>query len=1022
MKSSNIFTICPGAPFLQTLADSLCSGRLIPDFKDNGDPLFLSDVTIYLPTRRAVRALRGKFTERNGGKTAILPNILALGEFEDDDGFFDDNSRDALDLNPAIAREERILELSRLVRHWAEFLPAHIRQLFGTDAVMLPATSADAVWLARNLADLMDEVSRENGNWSALQSLIPDELSQWWQLTLEFMKIISEIWPQFLRDNSLSNAIDYRNNVVRLDIDRLLSKPMRGPIIAAGSTGSIPATAHLLKSIGSLSNGAVILPGLDQMMDDSSWDELFDEKTGIDFGHPQYGLKKLLHYFGVLRSDVIELGVISDQIQARNRLVSRALLPAHSTHQWINSGKTDLPHVSEIVASNEAEEALSIAIALREAIELGAIPAALVTTDRGLARRVSSELERFGIRADDSGGIPLENTQSATLFRLMLEVVFKPFDPLSLLSLLKHPMLRLNKDRQTTRNRAEILELLFLRGDVIDLQLSTILKHMQSPPQSHPPEYIKRLSVEETEGALDLGNDFEQAIAPLKELSENPQKITVSKACLISVEVFEALARDEQGSISHLYAGNMGEGLAKLFRSLIQTKADFTFSPHEWPSIYNALIAGQAVNPKASIDNRVYIWGALEARLQHMQTIILGGLNEKIWPIRAKDDPLLSRSMKAGIALEPPERRIGLAAHDFQILLGTKNVILSRAHRLEGAPSVASRWLQRLHGVMGKESVRACQLRGEKYLNWARHIDGNEPKTRADRPCPKPSVALRPIRFSVSDIALLRRDPYALHAKRILGLTALKPLLREPGPSERGQLFHKIVEEFVRCRISSPGTEAELSAIGKRLFDEEDLPVETYALWWRRFERMSGEFIAFETQRAPDILKSYVELSSQYIPISNTGASLHARADRIDRLVDNSCEIIDYKTGVTPSAKQVIALIEPQLALEAALLERGGFLKAAMCASELIYVSLKSDGSVSEARISQSTKPPQTASQIGARAWEKLISIVQFYSNENNGYLSRLMPLKENSSTDYDHLARVAEWSSGDGDDEDDEA
>lgn len=1027
--SPRVFTIAPGAPFLKTLAVALCDGRLIEGFADNGDPLCLADVTIYVPTRRAARALRSEFAERSASKAAILPTIRPLGEFEEDAGFFDEASAASLTQDPAIQPEERILELSRLVQHWAKHLSSTTRDLFGTDALVLPSTPADAVWLARNLADLMDEVARENGDWTALDQLVPEELAGWWQLTLEFLGIVSKQWPHYLADNQLSDPVTFRNAVIHNETERLKRDGARGPIIAAGSTGSVPATAALLQVIASLPQGAVVMPGLDKHMDAETWDALVqDNKTPSVFGHPQFGLKKLLQRFGLIRDDVGELGSISAEISTRNRMISAALLPAETTHKW-NQAQTlnvDLgfSNVSEIVGTNEAQEAIAIAVALREAVQNNAIPAALVTTDRALARRVSAELERFGITADDSGGTPLDQSAPAALFRLMLEVVFQPTDPVSLLSLLKHPLASLGNERTKTRRSAEVLELIALRGGVASLELGAVLEQLKSvrvdQTREHTPAYFKRqLTPDNVEGAVDVALALASAIDPLMKFAASEQRITVRQACEISIAAFEAIGRDESGGVAKLYAGDAGAALATQLRALFMTSADFSFMPHEWPSIYKALMSGQMVKPRGGSDPRVHIWGALEARLQHVQTIVLGGLNEKTWPARAADNPLLSRGMKAGINLEPPERRVGLAAHDFQMLIGTKHVILSRAARLEGAPSVPSRWLQRLHAVLGKTQVENMQQRAAHYAHWGRQLDLGLRPISEPRPCPTPALHLRPKHFSVTEIAKLRRDPYAIHAKRILGLDPLEPLLREPDAKERGDLFHHIVEEFVRTRTTAPGTAHELKAIGAQLFDEENLPDDTHALWWRRFERMVDEFIAFETARTPDVAASHVELKSTKIAIAKSGVTLSGRADRIDVLHDGKADIIDYKTGSVPSATQVLKHVEPQLPLEAALLSFGGFFNGqSVSSNELVYVQLKSDGTVKPTSIiaTKANDEDLTADQLAARTWDRLTEMMQHYAKFEHGYISRRAPFKEAFDGEYDHLARVAEWTGG-GDD-----
>jgi len=119
-----ILTIPSGLPFLKTLASSLCDGRLTPLFRhDPSDPLSLAKVTIYLPTRRAVRVLRSEFVDLLGGRSAILPVIRPLGETDDDSGYFDEALPATIDLAQPLSNTARLLELARLILAWRNKLP-----------------------------------------------------------------------------------------------------------------------------------------------------------------------------------------------------------------------------------------------------------------------------------------------------------------------------------------------------------------------------------------------------------------------------------------------------------------------------------------------------------------------------------------------------------------------------------------------------------------------------------------------------------------------------------------------------------------------------------------------------------------------------------------------------------------------------------------------------------------------------------------------------------------------------------
>lgn len=1013
----NIFTVAPGAPFLRVLATALSDGTLVTGFKADGDPLALASATIYVPTRRAARELRTEFARLSGVEAAILPTIRPLGEFDEE---FDLAGSDLEPLMP-IGREARLAELARMVRQWAGTLQDNVRDLFGSDPLVLPSTSADAIWLARHLADLMDEAEREGADWTKLKDLVPEELANWWQLTLGFMKIVTEHWPRHLAQNRLTDPVANRNFLIRNEAARLNRQASQGPVIAAGSTGSMPATAELLKVISRLPNGALVLPGLDLKLDEGSWRAVGQaDKNASVYGHPQFGLYKLLEFCNATRGDVGELGNVSKDIEVRNAAVSLALLPADETGAWSAlSGKVNgFDHVCEMVPASETAEALAVSAALREAVEFGHTPAALVTSDRTLARRVAAELERFGIIADDSGGTPLEQTSPASLFSLMLDVSFEVPDPAALLSLLQHPLTSLGVDRKTARRGAETIDLTLLRGSVLPMTADAILQHMHSPKpmeagKDRTGKWADRFTSDELEAAVDLRNAFCKAIAPLQALKDKSQ-VNTSEACIASVKAFEAIGIDADAGLSRLYGSEAGEKFAELLRSLCALNNDFCFSPAEWPAVFRAYMNGTSVKPRHGSDPRVFIWGALEARLQEVETVILGGLNETVWPARPTDDPYLSRTMKTTVALEPPERRIGLAAHDFQMLMGHPRVILSRSARRDGAPTVPSRWLQRLHALLGADGTKALHQRGQRYLDWAAQIDGGENTIRLDAPKPKPPLNVRPKHFSVTEIETLRRDPYSIYAKKILGLIPLPELVREADARERGNLFHKILERFVAERQAAPGLLSNLLQIGREEFVAAALPAETHALWWRRFEKTVPALFKIEVERAQAIMRSVIEASSASLPVDGTGVTLSGRADRIDVLNDGTAAIIDYKSGGSSSARQAKILLAPQLPLEAALLRRGAFKDpGALKSSELAYERLKPGGEVSWEPVANDGSKLESAADLGELAWKKLGHILGHYGNADTAYESQVLPASERRAGDYDHLARVLEWSSG---------
>lgn len=1027
-----LFTIPPGAPFLRTLADALLEGRLCDGF-DAGDPLALAAATIYLPTRRAARELRSIFVTRMPGSSAILPTIRALGEFDEDGALFDGGFRDSLDLAPPVSRLERLLLLGELVRAWRRRLPAHVAGMF-EEEVVIPTSAADAVWHARHLCELMDEVETEGADWSKLAGLVADDLAGWWQVTLDFLAIIVEQWPAILAARGQSNPAAHRSRLIRLEAERLKLHGPRGPVIAAGSTGSVPATCELLSVIARLPQGAVVLPGLDHAMDARSWTVLNSPAPEpAVLGHPQYGLAKLLRALRARREEVVEIGTPSADLAARRIVVAESLRPAATTDAWA-AARTGSAHdtaaaladVSLVEAANERDEALAVAIALKQAAADPEARVALVTPDRNLARRVSAELLRFGVVADDSGGRPLTRTPPAELLRLVLEAVFRPGDPVTIVALLKHPLLALELERPMVRRAAETIELVALRGgtgrpDV--LRLAELFDaRLAGIAEKRAPFWMGRLSAGRLEDARAVLQRLAAALAPLGRLRDQPATDvpTLSRA---AVTAFEAAGRAADGGLAELYRGDAGEKLAEFLRSLVATDAPFAFPASDWPDVFAALIAPEVVKPRPGAESRIAIWGALEARLQTVDLLVVGSLNEGVWPRQAEADRFMSRVMKSGLELEPPERRIGLAAHDFMMAMGARRVVLSRSVRSGDAPAVASRWLQRLLTYAGEAAAEQLRGRGDRLLGWARLLDSGERQPFAARPNPTPPVEARPRRFSVTEIETLRRDPYAIYARRILRLQPLDPLICDPGVADRGTLFHDILHRFTQSGVDPRSDTAldRLLDIGKACFAELGLPADIEALWWPRFLRMAPEILDWEAGRAPNLSSRHAEAAARPLEVGRTGVTLSGRADRIDLLPAGMADILDYKTGSTPSKGQAHTLIAPQLALEGALLKRGAFGElGARDLADLAYVRLRANGQVEHESILEFNRQARAAGDLAEEAWQRLEQLLIHYQDPGSGYKSRALPFREGDvSGDYDHLARVLEWSAGgDGDGE----
>lgn len=1048
-----LYTIDPSRPFLPVLVDALVTGRLIPGFAPESDPLQLAAATILLPTRRAARALRDVFLKRLGGEAALLPRIRPIGDVDED--FIPGSVADPTSLEAALTGTERLLAMTKLVLDWPKSTAARILNPTTGRPPSLPTSPADAVHLASSLLDLMDQMASEGADWHAITGLVPDNHAAHWELTLAFLKIVMEEWPAFLARTGREDPASRRDRLVRAEAERLTRERPSGPIIAAGSTGSIPSTADLLDAICRLPNGAVVLPGLDRHLDDEHWQAIGtddDPAHPAVPGHPQFGLKLLLKRLRADRGEVVALDPEPDP-RLRDRLIaiSEAMRPPETTDQW-RSLVDRAPErvtaafagVSLISARNEAEEALAISVALRETIETGGTTAALVTPDRDLARRVAADLARWGLHVDDSAGIGFSRTPPAIFARLVAEVALEGYDPVALVSLLQHPLAAFGLPRPEARRRARILEVGALRGPAPRAGSSGLIDALMAAEDetldkdARPPLARRRISPDDWRKVHDFAHRIQAALKPLEDVLDRRGTIDLGDLLGAHIAAIEAAARTgseaEGAPAADLFADEAGQALAARLADLLSAARDpamrVSLLPRDYAGFVDAIFGDGPVRRQGGLDRRIHIWGPLEARLQTVDRLVLAGLNEGIWPNTTRSDPWLSRDMRREVKLSQPERRIGLAAHDVAQGMAHPDVVLSRSERAGTSPTVASRWLQRLTTVAGPDVTEAMAARGRRFIALARTLDRSAspaPKPVA-RPKPCPPVERRPDQLSVTAIETWIRDPYALYAQRILKLEPLDPIGASPDASDRGTMLHAVLADFIATwdGRDTPEARARLTQRAEeRLQDFVAFP-EIVALWRPRIARIIDWFIAYEAARSGDVDKRLTEVSGRMeIPIDGGIFTLTARADRVDRMRDGSLQLLDYKTGLPPSKKQVMSLLSPQLPLEAAIALNAGFPSdlAGKDITALTYLRLSGSGDGGKEIIVASDPPAKpdepTPLDLAKDSLQRLVRLVRAYRNPATPYPSRPRIMFEAMKTGpYDHLARVKEWSTGEGGEE----
>lgn len=986
-RTPTIYNIPSGVPF----ADALAKGFMA---EAGGRSEELAKIRVLLPTRRACRALREAFLRQTGGAPLLLPVMQPVGDVEEEELEIRGLAGDELNLPRAFSPLERQILLARLIGAQETYKDR----------------PAQAMALAAALGKLMDEIVINGLSLRDLSKLVPEDFSNHWQISIRFLdEIVGRYWDEILAERGAIDAADRRNRLIRAQAESWRKAPPKHRIVAAGSTGSIPATAELLAVVAHLPDGALVLPGLDAGIDEDSW-------RALDESHPQFMLRQLLAVCEASRADVMLWPACESGagLEDRRRLIRETMRPAATSAAWQTIDLTgtarretfarSLTTIERADCETPQEEALVIATAMRETLERGPnTTAALVTPDRTLARRVAMACSRWGIRIDDSGGQPLAQTRVGGFLRLVCRACADGYAPASLLSLLKHTLAAGGMAQKDWRANVRTLDENALRG----------LK----PPRGL--DGIRR-ALGKKAGSQDSGkfdadhihrfvNHLEPILKPVTEICAENQ--APFDAWLDAhIETAEALAAtDTEAGAARLWTGEDGEAAAVFLAELRTQAAEIApVNADDYLALLEQLMLPVTVRPAYGTHPRLSILGTMEARLQQADLVILGGLNEKCWPPDTGHDPWMSRPMKQEFGLPAAERRTGQSAHDFVQCFCAPRVLLTRSARVDGAPTVPSRWLQRLDTVLQACGFPPDVIQEGPHRAYAKALESQDSVTPCRRPEPRPPLEARPRKLSVTRIEPWLSDPYQIYASTVLKLRKLEPLEKPVEAADRGTLLHAVMERFTSEFTDTPDAESLFLSIAREELEAAHEDPNDWAFWWPRIERIGSWVLACE-QSWRERARPLKNEASGSMTLEAPGGrfELTARADRIDLLHEGGATIIDYKTGGNYPLKAIENASLPQLPLEAAMLQAGGFEGVpAMGVKALCYWVLTGGTTPGECRVLES----DDIASIAARAEDGLRGLVTAFDNPDTPYLSIPRPDKPPRFNDFEHLARVKEW------------
>ena len=962
----------------RAFADALAIG-LIRRFES--DPLRLARGLVLLPNNRARRAMQEAFVRASGGGL-LLPRLVAVGDPELDEaaGAAFDPADDPEPVPPAVPPLQRRMILARLIQ----------------DAGA-PVDAAEAVRLAGELGRTLDQLLVEEVAPRRLRELeLGSALSAHWERSLELFGVVLDRWPRELERLGRIDLAERRRRLLDKVAARWKQQPPEGFVCAAGITTTAPAVARLLRTVAGLPQGMVVLPGLATSISDAEWDLLGPHAPDPVNGrrrrsvetHPQFHLKLLLDRMGVHRSEFDPWRAASehDAPPARTKAIASAMAPPELTHGWttLPAAERRLDRVRALEVATPAEEAQAIALALREALETPGRTAALVTPDRALARRVAAHCVRWGLAVDDTAGQPLSVLPPGTLLLAIADAAAQGFAPLPLLALLKHPLVMPDVRPQWLEGVRALDRA--LRGPRPATGLAGIDRHLAEQEGRDGPVRL---------AAARWWPEARERLAPLEAaFGAGAQPIADLLAAMR--EAAQALGGDV------LWSRAEGRSAADLLDSLEQEAqlGPPLAEPAALAPMLRTLMDEVAVRPPQGGHPRLAILGLIEARLQTADLMILGGLNEGVWPGLPAPDPWLAPRIRAELRLPGLERRIGLAAHDLAGALGAPEVLLTRARRDGTAPTIASRFWLRLQALSGGLE-RAAELE-----TWLRAVDDPGDFAPRERPAPQPPVAARPKAISVTEVDRLKADPYAFYARRMLRLMPLDPVDADPSAAWRGTAVHAVLQKWFELDdCASDRLRARAEAM---LADERTHPM-MRALWQPRLME-AIDWIAAEI--ASDPARKVLAVERRGV-IDFAGIELSGTFDRIDRLADGGLAIVDYKTGKPPSLAAVREGFSLQLGLLGLIAERGGFDGIEGRAKGFEYWSLSRNRSGGFGYVESPCDPRRRdhlpADDFVAAAMRAFEGAAHAWLTGNEPFTAKLHP-DFAPYAEYDQLMRRDEW------------
>ncbi len=938
-------------------------------FKNN---LEMSNVTILLPSRYSSNELKRVFLENSKDNTTILPIIKAIGDIDYDDLILNNLDLDILNSNinlikPISNTKYKLL----LIREILKYQPnVNINK---------------AINLSMDLELFLNEVKKNNLTLDNLDEIVDDEYSIHWQKVLDFIKVFGEKWENFLIENNIVSNNTHALQIINTYKALFEKKTPKNPIIIVGNFLSVNSTMNLVKTLKKYDNIYFIFKGFENNLTNEEFENLEENYSHFYF-------KKIVKELYIRIKDIKKIE-FADCIVTENNTINvlnNAMLPAYLTYKWHNNKIKELKNIKFVECDNTYEELNLISFYIIDFFKKNGLKNIAIIANKDYSREIEIFLKRWNLPINNNFGINFMSNKLVKYLFLVINAYKNDFTPEFLLSLLKNEYVNFNYKKEDLQNLIDLFEKYVLNSNVNNSFSS----------------YIKNIEKIENNNIKNKLNNFINNIRSFFKDFDKNKELSFEEFIELHIKIAEKIADNsifqkdntEQFMQSDMFYDEKNEKIIEFIKELLEQGNCFgKINLDDYIVLLSSLFAEKTYKENYTIYPAVNIISAEESRLVNYDLVIIPNLNDGVFPVNRSTDPYMSKSMRVKFGLPAKEVEIGKYCYDFIQLLAQKNVLLTRAKKIDNTVTFKSRFLQKLeiylkcNGIILNSGQDIVNIYKE-YIN----IPYNSEKYGIYKKAPRPKPNEKLTKLSATNIDLLCKNPYEIYVKKFLKLYKFNVIEKQNTDALVGTIIHKVFELYCIYYDKYKNNFNSIIELIKNILDEYDDKI-IAELYFDKIVSIVQDFIEMDNMARVEGYSIFAEVGSELF-FPKKDFILTARIDRIENL-NNNVRIIDYKTGGEIAKSAVIDGEKLQLLIEALILKK----TKNFVIENLQYWMTKYKKNNKKVIEDKDCN----LLDLMNKTEKKVLDLLHYFNNENHGYIATL---KNKDYSDYNLLARLDEW------------